>query len=378
MFNFAILSLSLILSFANLLIVRFLFDDPQIILEIRSLLVVGLMASPLSILGLDTIIGKIKPKLIAQLSSIFIILCILLTIIANLVDFYILNVALLALTVGTKQFVVADFLNKGNNTAFKILSQITPKILLLISILSSSLLFEDKGKFITINSLLYINFCLIIVNKNIASLANFKHITKSDVINLANLSLKGLAALFITDLFLRIPYLASINGPATISNEFDIATAFTSSWILPLSIATRITEVQSGYHYQTYKNLIQNLRLGLTWQISTLILVSMVTLYILTSFSFISETFTGVMTAMVFTGWPAILIITFPNITRMYFLSEQHRFSSSLGTITTLLLICATLTATVITRSQPVLSCMLLLIILFMHFALKSEKQTQG
>ena len=378
MINFFILTLSLILSFINLFIVRFLVEDAQTISNIRSLLVIGLMVSPLTIFGLDTIIGKIKPILITQLSIMFVVVSILLTIFANLVDHYIINVALLALTMGTVQFIVADFLNRGYHTAFKVFSQIVPKIFLLSSLVSSSVIFDNIGGFITINSIIMIIFCLIIVNKNFLPLTNFYYIKKSDILGLANLSLKGLSALFVTDLFVRLPYLLSLSGPPDISNEFDIATAFTSSWILPLAIATRIHEVQGGYHYQTYKNTIRPLKVGILLQIATLILTSIMLIYVLTSLSFITETFTGVMTAMIFTGWPALLIVILPNITRMYYLSERHRFSSSFGTITSLVFICAVLGVTSILKNQLILSGILLLIIFFMYLILQGEKEVPG
>jgi hypothetical protein len=336
------------------------------------------MMSPLAIFGFDTIIGKINSALITALIQLFLIVTALLMLLAQIFDNTVMRYLLLAITIGMTQFVASIMLTLNQNLLFKICSQILPKLIIFTSICLSFYFSENAHLFTSITTSLLLFTTILLAGRRLLTnklllLCNWKTIQ-----NLAQMSIHALSALFVSDLILRLPYILSLASASAISNEFDIATAFTSSWVLPLAIATRINEVQSGYHYQTYKKLIRPLKTGIMCQIAILIVSSIILIYLLTSLSFITETFTGVMTAMIFTGWPALLIVIFPNITRMFYLSERHRFSSSFGTITSLVFICAVLGVTSILKNQLILSSILLLIIYFMYLILQGEKEVPG
>jgi len=172
-----------------------------------------------------------------------------------------------------------------------------------------------------------------------------------------------------------MPYLVALNGPAQISNEFDIATAFTSTWILPLAIATRIDEVNSNYNYARYRKVIQKKRQSIYLQVLALVACSILVISIITHLSLIPETFGGIAYAMISTAWPALLILLYPNITRMYFLTKDHIIADKYLIPISLITIGGVLYAASQTRSQLYLGAAIFLLVFLMNIALKFKNK---
>lgn len=376
MINFIILIMSLSLSFANLFLVRILFDNVDQVLEIRSILVIGLMLSPITIIGLDTVIGRLQTKVIEKLYHIFLLTSVLLTIIAIISANSIVNTILLAMTIGMTQFNAAIYLTEGKDISFKICSQISPKVIFIISLLITSTLSRGIDAFTSLNSILLILLNMLLYYHNSKSNKFSIRLTKQELVGIYRLSLNGLAALFVSDLFIRMPYLMALNGPAEISNEFDIATAFTSTWILPLAIATRIDEVKSHYNYARYKTDIQKKRQSIYLQVLVLVACSILVISVITHLSLIPETFGGIATAMISTAWPALLILLYPNVTRMYFLTKDHIFADKYLIPISVATIGGVLYAANQTASQLYLGAAIFLLIFLMYLILNSKNKT--
>ena len=374
MINLIILITSLALSFTNLFAVRIIFLDSEAVAVMRSILVIGLMLSPITIFGLDTVIGKINEKIIAKLYYIFLLGSVILTVIIIIFEASYFYSALLALTIGMSQFNASIYLIEGKDFRFKIYSQLAPKIILVLSLILTSIIGVRIQDFMVINSILLILLNIAIYLGNNQSNRVTIHLTKKDLNELSQLALTGLSALFISDLVIRMPYLMSLNGPPQISNEYDIATAFTSTWILPLAIATRIDEVKSGYNYKRYSLAILQKKMSINLQVLVLVISSIIIIRLVTAFSFISETFDGIMIAMLSTGWPAFLIILFPNTTRMYFLTKDHILANGNRIYISIVTIMGTFYLASRINSQIYLSIVIFLIIYLMNYALRSTR----
>lgn len=377
MINISIIIVSLALSFCNVFVVRIMEDDPDRISAIRSLLVVSSLFSPVFILGLDTVIGKIKRTLVTKLNLAFFVAIAFVFLLNFLLQSFWLSVALLAFVQGYTQYVAAQKLLVQKDLAFKIHSQLFAKLVVFIVLIIALYFTLSIYTFALICATIIIVGNVKFLGLNLGNM-RLSRLTEdnSDVKSLIFLSTGALSALFVTDLMLRMPYLISLMSSSQIANEYDIAVAFTSTWVLPLLIGSRQLEVKAKYNYLVYLSEYKKLRNSTLVQTIILVGCSIVAIYISGRLGLMKENISNVYYALAISSVPALLLLIFPNITRMFFLSYKACYGDTLKCIRILFSMAAFVGIVLVFGSVQlyVIALSILLCILFIFLKKTSEE----
>lgn len=308
---------------------RFLYVDPTDIAHVRSMLVISALLSPLMIFGLDAAIGKLSRVDQSNLLKLLLAKDIFLFIAVCVSTNFLTQVIFLSSVTGLMQYVAAMKLSENKELSFLLISQLFTKTVILLSIVLLWIFWANKNDAVFVASLLTLLGCIFFANPLILlrqmKLGIFSSSFKSLSSN-AKLIIPNLAALFLLDLMLRIPYLTATRQSSEIRNEYDVAVAFTSTWILPLLLKSRAIEIQAGYFHRKFLEVYRREQRLIFLQTLGLVIISVGVIVMLGFFGILKESVAGVLLKLPYCAAPVALCLLFPNVVRLFFL--RNTFTS--------------------------------------------------